>query len=60
MVLLSVGNIILTSSSLSLASISFEISNGAEDMLPRLGHCLGGVLVALVLWFIKFYSHLSR
>lgn len=48
-VLPSVGKVASTGSSPSLSSTSPEISNGAGDLLLGLSHCLGGVLVALVL-----------
>jgi hypothetical protein len=48
-ILLSVGKVALTSSSLSLSLTSPEISNRAGDLLLRLSHYLGGVLIALVL-----------
>jgi hypothetical protein len=57
-VLLSVGKVALTSSSLSLSLTSPEISNRAGNLLLGLSYYLGGVLIALVLWFIDFCSYL--
>ena len=48
-VLLSAGNVALTGNSRSLSLILPEISNSARDLLLRLSHYMGGVLVALVL-----------